>query len=185
MINYIGDISIADAQVLMKFAEVSTSILEFGVGGSTQILQEYRPGISEMLSVDTSQEWIERTQDNLARLKIPRVHQMLLYKDWQPSGEYDLIFDDGVDDLRLQFALSTFPLLKIGGYLLMHDTRRYRDMRNFAEVMTHFGNNIDLVQLNLQGSNISVMRKKAHEPYINWQETEGKQPWQYGLAPKP
>jgi len=191
MIDFIGDISKADAEVLADFAIESKNILEFGVGASTQVLQYYRGEGSTMLSIDTSPEWIERTWDNLSKLKIPGVHRLMEFKNWKAGhviGQEnfcDFIFDDGVDHLRLQFGLMAFDYLKVGGYLAMHDTRRTPDARNFLEIVAMHHNEIDLVQMNVNHSNISYLRKKVPEPYINWQLTEGKEPWQYGLAPTP
>ena len=58
MIEYIGDISKADALVLKELAENATAILEFGCGASTQVMSVYTK--NRIISIDTSQEWIDK-----------------------------------------------------------------------------------------------------------------------------
>lgn len=187
MIQYIGDISKADAEVLHDFAINATNILEFGVGSSTQILSKYSSG--NMTSIDTDRLWIEKTKDNLKVLGIKEPF-FVTYHNWKPQTyhpypEFDFIFDDGVDNLRKEFGLHMFSYLKIGGFLALHDTRRPHDARNFCEILAHYHNEVDLVQMNVGHSNVSVMRKKVNEPYDNWQISEKREPWQLGYKSLP
>ena len=40
------------------------------------------------------------------------------------DGYFDLVFDDGEAELRLEFGLAAWRLLPVGGRLVLHDTRR-------------------------------------------------------------
>lgn len=187
IIPYIGDISRADAFLLKDFALQSTNILEFGVGSSTQVLSKYSSG--NMTSIDTDRLWIEKTRENLKLLGVKEPF-FTMYSDWEPQTHrpypiFDFIFDDGADHLRRDFGIKMFPYLKVGGYLALHDTRRPHDARNFAEILAQYHNEIDLVQMNVNHSNISVIRKKVTEPYDNWQITEKREPWQLGYGDPP
>lgn len=188
MIPYIGDISKADAEVLRELAEEATNILEFGCGASTQVIREYAFRSTALVSIDTEETWIEKTKKNLDMLNIRKLvtfqsYQAFMKDPW--GGPYDMIFDDGVDHLRKEFALAIWPHLKVGGVLAFHDTRRGQDIRNFVEVLaTHF-NEVGGVMTNIEGSNISCMYKKEHEPYDNWQITEKREPWQLGYGDVP
>jgi roadblock/LC7 domain-containing protein len=189
MINYIGDISKEDACVLAHLAESSSFILEFGVGASTQVLSAYAD--NPIVSLDTSKEWIERTRINLGLLKIENSPAIFHYETiidhlvGYPNLAFDLIFDDGVDELRREFAIHSWRSLKVGGILALHDTRRLQDIQNVCAVIENFGNEIEKVLFNYQHSNITLIYKKEYEPYENWQITEKKEPWQLGWAEIP
>lgn len=181
MIQYIGDISKADAIILKELAEQSESILEFGVGASTQVLAAYGKG--KVTSVETSPEWIERTKMNLRFLEITKEVDFQDYYTFQPFTEYDLIFDDGATEFRLPFALLTWKFLKIGGYLLIHDTRTSREVQVVHDFMQACSPEIESIFINKDHSNITVIKKKSAEFYENWNEVEGRKPWQSGYEP--
>lgn len=175
MIKYRGDISSADAELLKYFAEISKNILEFGVGASTQVIRNYSNG--EMLSIETSNEWIETVKWNLDVLKINKPITFELYDDFvakEPSQKYDFIFNDGVDGYRKDFGVYAFDkLLKPNGYLLFHDQRRSQDIANMIEVIRVCSAWIDAVQINYQGSNITIIHKRETPLfYSNWNEDE-------------
>lgn len=176
IMQYIGDLSQQDAQVLAGHARQAHRILEFGVGASTQIFAMSAPPHAEIISIDTSRRWIRRTIANFEKLGIDRAVRFLRYDEWKASGppSFDLIFDDGADELRLEFALAAWPALKIGGVLLLHDTRRERDFLNVLEVMKRNQLEIDTVQVNERASNITLLRRKIREPYVNWNRVEGR-----------
>lgn len=184
--KYIGDLSHVDASLLARYACNARTVLEFGAGGSTQIIAQALPRRASFLSLETDPVWITTTRNNLRRLGVAHRCELLLYDDWAPVDTelFDLIFDDGVRHLRLDFALRSFPLLKVGGVLLLHDTRRLRDVRNVLSVVEMFFEEIEQVQMNERidgtSSNITAVRKKAREPYVNWREAEGKPDWAYG-----
>lgn len=188
--KYVGDLSRQDAALLERYARGARSVLEFGAGGSTQIIAQAIPEGTSFLSLDTDLKWIATTRENLRRLGVGDRCQLHRYKDWTSDAtQFDLIFDDGVGRLRRDFALRSFPLLAIGGALLFHDTRRRRDIRNVLGLVDIFFEEIEHVQLNERvdgvSSNITAVRKKAREPYVNWNVAEGRPPWAYGLGVVP
>lgn len=181
MIPYIGDISKADAGILKQLAGPAKNILEFGVGASTQVITKYSDG--NFTSVETDPDWIVRTKENMKLLGITKEPVFADYYTFLPEGEYDLIFDDGADEFRLDFAYKTWPYLKIGGYMLFHDTRRGKDVDNIAEFVRKNSPYIESVYINKDHSNITVIKKKQGEFYENWNEVEGREPWESGYVP--
>ena len=185
-IKFIGDISIQDADILLTTAKTSTNILEFGCGGSTQVFAQARQDL-QIISVDTSTEWIDITRKNINKLSFPANVTFTTYTTTFDKM-FDLIFVDGVDDLRKDFAMNTWKYLNIGGSMIFHDTRRHMDMSNALEVVLAFHNEIKCVEINKSASNgissnLTIIQKKAHEPYINWNLVEGKPSWAYnGLS---
>ncbi len=189
MKKFIGDLSKEDAALLEGYASKARSVLEFGVGGSTQIIAQSIPEWASFLSLDTEREWREKTRLILRRLGVENRCVMIGYEDWPLDRRYDLIFNDGKDALRKEFGLRSFPLLSIGGSLLFHDTRRAGDIQNVMAVVEKYFEEIESVSLNERvgrlSSNITVIRKKDMEPYTNWNATEGKQSWEVGYGPVP
>ena len=193
--KYIGDLSSQDAALLERYARSATSVLEFGVGGSTQIIAQALSPQASFTSLDTDPKWIEITQSHLSRLGVNTRCQMLPYEAWiatrtqPPLASFDLIFNDGLNTLRRDFAVQSFPLLTVGGVLLFHDTRRSRDVRYVLDVVATFFEEVEHVHLNerFQGasSNITAIRKKPREPYVDWNLAEGRPPWAYGLGEVP
>lgn len=188
--KYVGDLSRHDAAVLEHYARGARSALEFGVGGSTQIIAQALPEGSSFLSLDTDPVWIATTHENLRRLGVDHRCQLMRYEDWTPgAAQFDLVFDDGVGNLRRDFALRSFPLLAIGGALLFHDTRRQQDVRNVMAIVEMFFEEIEHIHLNERAdgasSNITVVRKKIREPYVDWNAAEGRPAWAYGLGVVP
>ena len=188
--KYVGDLSRQDAALLERYARGARSVLEFGAGGSTQIIAQALPEGASFLSLDTEPRWIATTRENLRRLGVEDRCQLHRYDDWTPDAtQFDLIFDDGVGRLRLDFALRSFPLLAIGGALLFHDTRRQRDIRNVLALVDIFFEEIEHVHLNERAegasSNITVVRKKSRESYVNWNVAEGRPSWAFGLGVVP
>lgn len=176
MVKFTGDLSINDAELLEHYSRCSADILEFGVGGSTQIFAQTAK--KSGLSLDTDQRWIAATQNRLKELGV--TWNFRSFAEWQPSGSYDLIFDDGNDAFRRKFAIQSFPLLRVGGYMIFHDTRRAGDVANVTSMIELYFNEIETVYFNQWHSNMTVVRKKANEPYVNWHAVEGKPEWMYG-----
>jgi predicted O-methyltransferase YrrM len=189
MLRYIGDISEADSSVLRRHAQASQRILEFGSGASTQVLSRCCHPSARITSVDTDPKWIERTRANLVRLGLTHPVEFISYKRWKadlPAADpFDLVFDDGRDDLRLSFARQAWPLLRVGGWLLFHDTRRDRDFRNVLDLLRDAYLEVDVVQVNEASSNITALRKKVAEPWVDWNVVEGRERWEYGHAEPP
>lgn len=191
MKKYVGDISRQDAELLEEYAGRSRSVLEFGVGGSTQVIAQSIPDGASFISLDTNEEWISVTRKNLERLGVENRCRMVAYKKWSnDQNRYDLIFDDGEGSLRRDFALRSFPMLTVGGSMLFHDTRRLSDVRNVLAVIEIFFEEIEHVHMNERvggiSSNITVIRKKVKEPYVDWNTVEGRLSWQlgYGVVPE-
>ena len=190
--KFVGDLSRQDAALLERYARGARSVLEFGAGGSTQIIAQVLPEGASFLSLDTDPRWIATTRENLRRLGVGDRCQLRRYEDWSPdadAAQFDLVFDDGIGHLRRAFAIRSFPFLAIGGALLFHDTRRLQDVRNVLGLVEAFFEEIEHVHLNERvdgaSSNITAVRKKAREPYVNWNVAEGRPPWAYGLGVVP
>lgn len=170
--NYIGDISKNDFLVLQEAATKYKNILEFGVGASTQVILNYTSG--SFVSIDTSQDWIDITKKNIEFLNINKPLDILTYDEFKPSGSYDFVFNDGVDHLRSSFGIFIFPYIQVGGVLAYHDTRRGGDMMNVLELVKRYFNEIDVIEMNKNNSNITFIRKKQYQPYEEWNVAEGK-----------
>lgn len=180
-IEFIGDLSKNDVKAIVELTKGAKSILEFGVGGSTQIMLQNNPNAA-IVSIDTSLEWIERTKKNIKLLNIKHDnYKFCIYKDVDFIGNFDVIFDDGVDDKRLEFALKSWPLLNNGGIMFFHDTRRSQDIKNVSEVLNRCFNEISKIEINYLDSNITaIYKRKSPLYYENWNIVEGKSPWMYG-----
>ncbi len=176
-IKYIGDLSIQDAKELHKNGLNAKSILEFGVGGSTQIFAQCKPEC--LSSVETDPKWVLITQKRLTQLDDIT---MPLFFDYgkHPQRSYDLIFVDGIDNLRKQFAIDNWKLLSVGGKMIFHDTRRFQDFVNAAWIAQLFFQEVKQIDVNVGNSNLTVIHKQEKQPYVNWNYTEGKPMWAYG-----
>lgn len=177
MILFIGDLSKADAEVLKHHAEKAENILEFGVGGSTQVIRNYAKG--NVISFDTSSEWIDRTKENLKLLGIKKEVIFKAYDD-EIEDRYDFIFVDGKKPLREQFALRAWPYLRYGGFMAFHDTRKDFHIDYVTEIAKKHFRQIDTIEVNKFESNITVFKKRKALEYVNWNNSENRKPWQYG-----
>lgn len=190
MKKFIGDISNADAALLERYARRSRAILEFGVGGSTQVIaQSLRKG-ARFISIDTSAEWIQTTRTRLAKLGVADRCSFIPYATWATTkGRFDFIFVDGAFKDRRTFALAAWPRLVVGGHMLFHDTRRAKDIENVLALITARFEEIGAVHFNKPAqrrtSNITVIQKKQRETRENWRRVEGKPEWAYGIGSVP
>lgn len=184
--KYLGALSKFDAAVLEKYGKWAGKTLEFGMGGSTMILAQCG---TQLYSLETDPYWIERTRSNLIDLGVDFSKIRLLEYDLGlldcGSQLFDLVFVDGLDEERFAFSLAAFQRLKLGGWIMFHDTRRKEDLRNMLDMMLVYHNEIGEVKMNMDHSNISGCTRKAPEPYYDWREAEGKTKWQDGLEPPP
>jgi len=177
MIPYIGDISKMDAVILRKLACEATSILEFGPGASTQVMAAY--STCPMRTVETDPTWIERTKQRMANLQLREIKYGTYQEFLQlPGNGYDLIFDDGVDRLRREFAFKAWPLLKVGGKLAFHDTRRSQDVDNIVAFLKQFSPSIRTIEVNKDESNITIFEKRLDIFFQDWNMEEGREPCQ-------
>lgn len=190
MIDYIGDISKNDAAVLEHLARAAYRILEFGVGASTQVMAV--TGVGSIHTLDTNMDWIKRTEQNLAKFR--PLHRLVTF-GWYASFEYapptyDLIFVDGVDRERFNFAFNAWPILNPGGVMAFHDTRRltpYKDetttdIQKALAIVQRYSPEVLQVELNWGKSNITLIRKRHDGPLLeeDWNFVEGRTPAQRG-----
>lgn len=189
MLKFVGDLSLEDAALLERYASRARRVLEFGVGGSTQILSQAVSPDATLVSIDTDPAWIEVTRQRLRHIGVDNRCRFLPYEGWLDatkaiSPSFDLIFDDGVDEHRRSFALTSWELLEPGGFMLFHDTRRFGDFVNVAWLAQTYFEEVAEARFNERvggnASNISVVLKKEREPYVDWRFAEGKPMWQYG-----
>lgn len=186
MIDYVGDVSRADAHLLAVLAMKADRILEFGSGASTQILAAY--GLGSVHSVDTETRWIAKTLANLKRLGLGGV-QFHSYEGFEPQGTFDLCFVDGLNELRLPFALKAWPALAVGGALCFHDTRRTEpygkspvsDTQMVCRVLERYFLEVASVEPNRDGSNITVITKRAPLVLEDYNRIECRTAAQLGL----
>lgn len=179
-LEFVGDLSISDAKTLSAIGSRSNHILEFGVGGSTQIFAQCRP--VRLVCVDTDPTWVARTQANLQRINHAdwTAPAFVPYDLFKYEGVYDLIFVDGAPERRLEFAMRAWPILDTGGKMVFHDTRRFEYFREAAWVIQSFFNEVSRVDINAEDSNLTIIVKGPVRPYKNWNLTEGKPTWAYG-----
>jgi hypothetical protein len=186
-IRFIGDLSLEDADVLAKYGKQASSILEFGVGGSTQIFAQCIP--NSLISVDTDESWVDATNHKLFQIDEKIAPVFLMYDEPLYIDRYDLIFVDGLSSLRLDFAQKTWEKLNAGGVMIFHDTRRFEYFKDVAWIAQLYFNEIENIEINAKASNdkssnMTVIKKKQAEPYVNWNYTEGKPLWAYGTQDK-
>jgi predicted O-methyltransferase YrrM len=186
-LRYIGDISREDAQLLSRFAADALRMLEFGAGASTQVLAQSAPESAEIVTVETDAAWIERTRRNLRLLGVTREVRFVPYRGFwrEMQGPFDFIFDDGIDKRRGEFAERAWPLLAVGGAMLFHDTRRPDDARIALRHVERFFLEVESVQLNAEGSNITIVRKQMPLQYADWNVVERRARWEYGHEDPP
>lgn len=184
-IEFVGDLSNQDVRLLAQLGKKSKAILEFGVGGSTQIFAQCRPERG-LVCVDTDPSWIDRTKNNLLRISHDKwaVPRFVPY-DLFTGGAFDLIFVDGAPDKRLAFAMRAWPMLEAGGKMVFHDTRRFEYFREAAWVIQSFFAEVRLASVNPGNSNLTIIEKGEALAYENWNDAEGKPSWAYGKGDIP
>src|SRR6478735_4212785 len=131
---YVGDLSVQDVTLLCQLCRQANTIIEFGVGASTQVFAQAASPGARIISVETDPNWITRVRAILKIMDLEQVEFMDYHrlKLWE-GPRVDLAFDDGVDHLRLDFAQTVWPWLKVGGSLVFHDTRRQHDFETVME----------------------------------------------------
>jgi predicted O-methyltransferase YrrM len=187
LILYVGDLSKADARLLVDVARASRRILEFGVGGSTMLFAQAMPRDGVFVSVDTDPGWIERTRSKLVLLK-SAISPKFLVSHTPPAGlgPFDFVFVDGADPFRLSFAVAAWPLLAPGAAMGFHDTRRQGDVDNVQALVRANFEEVGDVLFNANDSNITLVRKRLKlARYENWHDVEGKERWASGYEVTP
>ncbi len=195
MKQFVGDLSREDAEIIELYASGSSGVLEFGAGGSTHIIAQSTASGVPFVSLETDQAWIQMTEERLEKIGVREKCKFVLYDDdWRANivtacGEYSMVFVDGADSLRRQVSVETWPLLNVGGFMLFHDTRRIGDFENMVSVMQTYQNEIESVFCNQRfsgiSSNVSVIKKKQLEPYVDWNLVCEKPDWMRGGAQVP
>lgn len=189
MIPYIGCVSKEDAHLLARLAAESHRILEFGSGASTQIFAAYTPG--HVYSVETDDAWIVKTRGHLDGFGTTEKVSFHRAEAFEPGGQYDLVFVDGIDDDRLVRALSAWKCVAWRGVMAFHDTRRTEphgasersDIANVASLLQWHSTEIDRIDVNAEDSNTTLVYKRvAPLLYVDWQVTEGRTDAQMGLG---
>ena len=179
-IKFIGDLSLQDADTLALYGKKASTILEFGVGGSTHIFCQCNA--QKVISLETDINWINITLQRLNEINIdPSLYKILEYSELPNiTDRFDLIFVDGVDGLRLDFATRAWPLLNVGGHMISHDTRRFKDFSNVAALLKQVFLEVSNVQINVSNSNLTIIHKQDLQEYVNWNKTENKKAYMYG-----
>jgi hypothetical protein len=183
--HFIGDLSKEDVRLLTVYAaNARLGILEFGVGGSTQLLSMASDPLLPMMSVDTSQEWIVKTKGVLDRLHYHRKRpiEFVLYADWTKKSQYDLVFNDGLRRERYNFALWAWNRMPTGATMLWHDCRRPDDRKEIVEFVQQTPT-VACLELSKDGSNLAAIKKGPLYSLENWHA--GQEPWELGIAPLP
>lgn len=179
-IKFIGDLSLEDADILAKYGKQSKNILEFGVGGSTHIFCQCNA--DKIISLETDLSWIDITTQRLDQINVNKsLYSILEYNELSNINDtFDLIFVDGVDGLRLDFAVKTWSMLKIGGVMIFHDTRRLKDFLNVTNLLKQIFLEVSKVDINTNNSNMTIIHKQALQEYVNWNRVENKKAYTYG-----
>ena len=105
-LRFVGDLSRTDAHLLARYASTAGVILEFGVGGSTQIFAQALSENGRVLAIDTDIEWIKTTRARLRRLGVPIAKRVtFLIADESASAiRVGEVLDDDDDALALALA---------------------------------------------------------------------------------
>lgn len=176
--RWVGDLSRQDAAILEMFA-YQNSVLEFGCGGSTLIFAQ--SGAIKVVSIETDKTWIDLTKE---RLEVLDETCPVLFVDYDEpwTGLYDVVFVDGIDKHRRDFAIRSWQFLKPNGTMIFHDTRRFADFQNAMWVAQLYYQEVWYIRVNFKNSNMTLIQKRSRKlEYENWNETEGKPKWAYGI----
>ena len=99
-------------------------ILEFGPGASTRCLRELNPD-AEIITIEHLKWYFEKHLPSLEKIN---VKCLLLSRDNYASppikGKFDLIFIDGVMELRVMCAVFAKKHLSKNGIIILHDSQR-------------------------------------------------------------
>jgi predicted O-methyltransferase YrrM len=179
-IKWVGKLSLEDADLLAEYGSKSASILEFGVGGSTLIFSQVSP--NPIISVEEDDDWLALTKKRLDFLGTSEKVKLFKYGDPYKVPEVDLIFVDGLRTSRLGFAEKYWDKLKVGGYLMFHDTTRQKYLEDTLTFISNRPYKISNAIINAPASNgkfsnITIIKKG--EPVINWKYEEDKPQWAY------
>lgn len=194
-----GDMSRADVVVLSEIARTSRRILEFGVGASSYIIHQNAPEDAYILHIDTDAKWRELTINNLDALVpkeeyAPTANYDFFLLQYDPesyaacgediskysflkncpmlAGQWDLIIVDGFTPLRETFMREVWPMLSVGGLMIMHDSRREWTASFVANILRDKFLEIDRIDCHPMDSNLFVIKRGVKKEYFDWNKTE-------------
>lgn len=183
-LEWIGGLSLEDADVLAEYGRKCPDVLEYGAGGSTLIFAQTSKNV---LSIEGDQRWIDGVQRRLDMVQnetcpVEFVHYNDRKLICDANEKVDLVFIDGVFSKRLQVALECWSLVKPGGYLMFHDTNRLTDSQLVHDFCINNFTSIESVHYNVvasndQASQISIIRKRERPTILlknNWTNFQSK-----------
>ncbi len=185
---FIGDISAADASTLAALVPGRKRIVEFGVGGSTQIIAQSMDADAVLWAYDTDPEWLTRTAVNLETLGVDRSRVLLLPSYEQHAeipGPVDLAFVDCAERFRIPFAHLIWPRLSVGGLLVLHDARPLVYVQPLLALVADNFRDVRSVTLNADDTNFAIVERGPRRDYADWNAAEGREPWEAGYAEAP
>ncbi len=94
-----------------------------------------------------------------------------------PDRLHDVIIIDESNEWTLFELMDVWNQLRNGGYLLIRDLPT---LRNTIQLAIRHWLEVDSVHPNWDQSDYSLLRKKAAEPYVNWNEVEERKAWETG-----
>ena len=190
--QWVGALSLEDADVLAQKSKTALKILEFGPGGSTMIFLQSIASKASVTCVETQMKWITELQNRFDLIEQKcNNYEFYLYQDFMskemPAENFDIIFVDGYRQLREEFALKTWHLLKNGGEMLFHDTKRSEYLTYMLSLVRSKHLEIENIQFNIvasngENSNISSVKKVSRtSPANDLQSIEQqRETWTFG-----
>ena len=170
-----GDISRADVLVLVEVC-TNKDVVEFGVGGSTQILSRCA---KSLVSYDTDNAWLDRTSSRLKKIEDRTCDPTLNYCADVPETipKCDVLFIDGYGPHRISWLLKHFDKCEI---ILCHDSLGDTDNGpTLYHIMSELFKDrkaiemLDIVKFHYLDSNMVVIHKRQNPiHYQNWNVTE-------------
>ncbi len=185
----VGQLGRHDIQVLAGLAKSSHKILEFGCGGSTLALAQFSPPGARVTSIDSERAWIDKTRMNLERVGQKAKVDFLPYAGWEGRMGgwpwFDLIFVDGLESERLQFALNAWRTLQPGGTMAWHDCRWPQIVEMMLRLAGLNFQTVDVMSFCVLRSNITTITKKVEIPELNDPDKGRTDDWMSGTADLP
>lgn len=200
-LEWVGSLSLEDADILAEKSSRVSKVLEYGSGGSTLIFSQCISRSGVVVCLETSEKWERLVKERLSLIehKTSPV-KFILSRDVKDINllnsnhhVFDLIFVDGESgfknnrNLRSEFSLLSWKLLKAGGEMLFHDTRR---KEYFNEMISLFVNkkleiekiDVNIIATNGRPSNITSIKKREKIEDLNdFQSIEElREDWTFG-----
>jgi hypothetical protein len=168
-----GDIARADTVGLHMLCQ-GRSVVEFGVGASTMILAR---SAKPLITYDTSELWISKTQKNIAQLDHKTCEPEFVKfneKSIPTCPPCEVLWIDGLPSARLAFALQNFD--QSSEMVILHGALRNRNSfghRILSETLQEKWEMIKSVELGYLDSHLLVLHKRKKPLiYYNYHQTE-------------